>query len=145
MTSSCVQSCITFGSGYWWRSSIYPNMQFTVLWRSQIAKLYGRHPPNSFSLECLIDLDHRFFAMWNVIYIFVPADKWIEVFRVVSGSGLSVYSSWANPGWTYTDMFGNYKHQLLDEWNNVKEVGFRYHMFYLPRKGIYRWFTARFW
>ena len=74
------------------------------------------------------------FAIWDAtvepIYVCnhcFLADWWINVFRVVSGSGLPVYDTWAAFGGlgdtqNYNVDSGNYKSTLVDMWEYVTEV-----------------------
>ena len=51
---------------------------------------------------------------------------WRSMFQVKSGSGVSAFSLWSNPGplneEACTDCGGNYKSGLLDIWKGVSEV-----------------------
>ena len=80
-------------------------------------------------LKLTAGLSHRLFA-WMILpvtYHRIVSDIiWRSLFRVISGSGVSAYSLWSNPGslneYTCDTHSEDYKSSLIGEWNGVKEV-----------------------
>ena len=65
--------------------------------------------------------------MLSMTYYKIVSDIiWRSLFRVISGSGVSAYSLWSNPGslneYTCDTCSEDYKSGLIDEWNGTKEV-----------------------